>query len=194
MQSRRAIVTARIRVVFLGHAAFFAICLLLEAFGRLPAGFLSAGCWSLFFLGVVLILAEWLHVKMQPRVPPRFVVRSSGLTEYGQDGPRAHWDWHRTHQLSIESDRERPGYRSLVLAMQGEQALLRTLHRFYIPLPDEPEDSPMQGEVNEREVVAALWRAFEQSRIAWVGRNGAVALMHQAQGTIFESCHGTVRK
>jgi len=170
MRRRRAIIAVRIRVALIGHALFFLICGGLKLIGALPGGLFSIGCGSLGFASAGLFLYEWMHVKLMPRTPPVFVLRDNGLTEYSADGPRAHWDWERTTQLSIETDRGRPAYRSLVLAMN--EPLLRKHFNFYFPLPDEKS-----SDVDEHQIVAALSEALEANQFKWKARaDGAIVI------------------
>lgn len=177
MLLRRIIVRTRWRIALYGHAAFLLICSTLNALGVQCAEFISLGWWSLCFIGISLLLTEWVHVRMLPSTPPRFVVRRSGLTEYSEEGPRKHWDWARTAQLSIETDCERPGYRSLVVGMKSGSALFEKFCRFSIPLPATDGEST----IDERAIVEAVSRALEENRIRWQPRpDGAIALEKSA--------------
>ena len=193
MQFRRSIVSTRIRLVVFGHLAFFAVCVLLKyVAGIAQCEFFSFGWWSLFILSSGLLMLEWLHVKTLPRVPPRFMLRQSGLTEYGEDGPRMHLPWQRTFQLSIETSREQPQYRSLVFTTECTpvepeqsanfdgwvvwprwQALRNFMHRFSclrVPLPEH---------IDELQIAAAIDRALEESGIDWKAQaGGAISLLH----------------
>lgn len=169
MQLRRFIVRTRWRIALYGHAAYLIACSVLKVLGVPCSEFISLGWWSLLFIGVALLLMEWAHVKMLPATPPRFVIRRNGLTEYGEDGPRMHWDWDRTAQLSIETDADRPAYRSLVVAMKAETLMRGKFCRTAIPLPTDDD---------ERAIIEAVSRALEENSIDWAPRpNGAIALV-----------------
>jgi len=169
MQLRRFIVRTRWRIALYGHVAYFIACSALKTLGVQCNDFISLGWWSLLIIGMALLIIEWMHVHALPATPPRFVVRRSGLTEYGEDGPRMHWDWERTAQLSIETDRERPAFRSLVVAMKAETLMVGKFCRISIPLP---------GDDDEFAIIEAVSRALEDNRIDWAPRpNGAVALV-----------------
>ena len=176
MRQRRAIVAARIRIVIYGHLLFFALCLIVQALGAVnSAAFAACGWMSLLLVSGGLILAEWLHVKMRPRTPPRYVIRNNGVTEYGEEGPRAHWDWSRTQGLSIETDRRAPNYRSLVFKMSDAW-----LQNVQVPLPEtagQQADAAGVSLIGEREVVAAIMQALEDNGIQIQPCGGAVALV-----------------
>src|ERR1051325_4759582 len=99
---------------------------------------------------MALLIMEWAHARLLPRTPPRFAVKRSGVTQYGEDGPRVHFDWTSALQLSIESDRFRPEYRSLVLSTASGPAWVKSLGRICIPLPS----------ADEGEIIAAVGRAL----------------------------------
>ena len=184
MRLRRSIVSTRIRIVVVGHILFFAGCLgLKEMGGASYAWFFALGWWSLFFVSSSLLIFEWLHVKTLPRVTPRFAIRQSGLTEYGQDGPRLHLNWQRACRLSIETEHFHPHVRSLVIHTQSETGWrclpwtqcttwIEKFGRFYIPLPDNSQSA-------ENEIVAAIGLALENSGICWKPLpNGSISLLH----------------
>jgi hypothetical protein len=156
---RRAIITMRVRLLIFGHLLFFAGCLLIDLLGNaeLSGHFAHVGWYSLLLTSVSLLLAEWLHVRFPPRCPPRYVVRSTGVTEYGDEGPRHHLDWSRTRQLRLVCDRERPEFHSLVFVLGGPHWLER-LHRIYVPLPDP---------VNELQALAAVGSALAENGFDW---------------------------
>ncbi|HYG78584.1 MAG TPA: hypothetical protein VEK08_26530 [Planctomycetota bacterium] len=169
---RRSIVKTRLSIVIFGHSGFFATCLLLNARGVPCSTFIHLGWWSLLLASLLLLLMEFLHVHSLPRIPPRFVVRRSGLTEYGEEGPRTHWDWGRAEQLSIATDHERPAYRSLVVALRSQSKLFQKFTRIYIPLPE------TEQQINERDIIAAVNAALEDNNIELhPTRGGAVALV-----------------
>ena len=134
---RRAIVSTRIRLVVYGHLAFFLGCVLLELLGHpeMSLQCAKAGWVSLLMTSAVLMAVEWRLVRFPPLSPPRFVVRGSGLTEYGHEGPRHHLDWLRTRQLRLEADQERPEFLSLVF-IRGGPAWLERFSRISVPLPE----------------------------------------------------------
>ena len=176
MQLRKSLVAARVRIVVIGHAIYFLACLALSGAGvQSGSTLLSCGWWSLLYISAAMLLMEWLHVRMLPRTPARFVVRKSGLTEYNEEGPRTHWDWNRAQHLSIVSDQERPAYRSLMVGMNSETGWLNKFSRFYIPLP---EVSSTANDVDEIKVIAAVSEALEASGIHWKPRaDGAITLV-----------------
>jgi hypothetical protein len=177
MRTRRRIVSARIRIVVFGHLLLFGVGFVLQSLGMLGglAGFLSVSMFSLLVISAWLFLFEFVHVKMLPRMPPKFVIRGSGVTEYDEEGPRVHWDWNRTRLLSIETDRVRPQYRFLVLKM-SETVFLEKLSRVYIPLPENVAASGGM-KVDETSVVAAIARALEENGIEWKSKgDGTLAL------------------
>jgi hypothetical protein len=158
-RTRRSIIAMRLRIVVYGHLAFFIACLLLKNTGSIYSNnFVNAGCYSLFLTSAFLLAFEWLHVKFPPRLPPRFVVRPSGVTEYGDEGPRAHWEWSRIRQLRLEADRDRPEYRSLIF-VHGPNWMTR-LGRVTVPLPGGSEGDEWQALIG---VVEAL----SDNGIAW---------------------------
>ena len=161
---RRAIISTRIRLLVFGHLAFFAGCLLIDLLGNaeLSRHFTHVGWYSLLLTSASLLLAEWMHVRYPPRTPPRFVVRGTGVTEYGDEGPRHHIDWSRTRQLRLECDRERPEFHSLVLVLGGPHWLER-LHRIAIPLPQ-----PLTaGATGELQALAAVGSALSENGFDW---------------------------
>lgn len=159
-QARRAIVRTRIIIVLAGHAAFLVVCQWLKASGALSGGFVALGWWSLLVVSACLLMLEFLHVRARPRERLRFVVRNNGVTAYDADGPRAHWDWSRTCLLSLETDRERPDYRNLVLGLQADAHCLNRFFRCAIPLPEAREDAP-----DEVRIVAAVKEALAANHI-----------------------------
>jgi hypothetical protein len=176
MQLRKSLVAARLRIVIIGHLIYFLACAGLSIAGvKSGSTFLSCGWWSLIYISVAMLLMEWLHVRMLPRTPARFVVRKSGLTEYNEEGPRTHWDWTRAQHLSIVCDKERPAYRSLMVGMNSETGWLNKFSRFYIPLP---EGTSTSSDIDEIKVIAAVSQALEASGIQWKPRpDGAVTLV-----------------
>lgn len=175
MQLRKSLVAARVRIVVFGHAIYFGACLALSSAGVQCSTFISCGWWSLVYISVTMLLLEWLHVRMLPRTPARFVIRKSGLTEYSEDGPRSHWEWQRAQHLSIISDLERPAYRSLVVGMHSQTGWMRKLSCFHIPLPEK-----QQSDTDETKVIAAVSQALEASGIRWEPRtDGAITLLRE---------------
>jgi hypothetical protein len=184
MRTRRKIVGARIRIVIYGHLLLLIAALITQGVGGLGLmlNVASAAAFSLLFISAFLFLTEFLHVKMLPKTPPKFVVRPSGVTEYDEEGPRMHWDWSRTRMLSIETDVQQPRYRTLVLKM-SETVWLGKLGRVCIPLPEvsAAESAPdATGKVDEREVVAAIAQALQENGIRWHARgDGTLALVRE---------------
>jgi len=167
-QWRRTIVSARLRFVVFGHAAYFGGCFLLNNAGMPCSNFMFTGGWSLLFASFCLFVLEYFHVRALPRTPARFVIRTSGLTEYGEEGPQTHWEWHRARHLSIATDCNRPAYRSLIVAIHSESRFIRAFSRISIPLP----------ELEERDIVAAVQQALEANHIELRPQSGGnVALV-----------------
>jgi hypothetical protein len=175
MQLRKSFVATRIRIVILGHAVYFVACLALSGAGvQWGSTLLCCGWWSLLYISAALLLMEWLHVRMLPKTPARFVVRKSGLTEYNEEGPLSHWEWRRAEHLNIVTDLDRPTYRSLEVGMKSEAKWLKKFTRFYIPLPELSPSEP----IDETKVIAAVSEALEASGINWKPRSdGAVTLL-----------------
>jgi hypothetical protein len=166
---RKSLVRMRLRLVFFGHAAYFIVCGCLCYFGAQCATFVSLGFWSLLFISIYLLLMEYLLVRMLPAKPPRFVIRKSGLTEYGCEGPLSHWEWQRARQISIETDGINPAYRSLIVTLNGANPLFRKYNRCHFPLPE--------TEHADHDIVAALARALKDNRIELEPQSdGAVSL------------------
>ncbi len=165
-RARRAIISTRIRLLVCGHAVYFAGCVALNflSSAHVCSNFASAGCYSLLMTSVVMLICEWLHVRFQPRLPPRFVVRPHGVTEYGDEGPLNHWDWSRVRQLRLVADRDHPQFRSLVVVTSGWR-WLEKFHRIRIPLPDA---------AGEHEAIGAIGVALAENGFQWraqVNRN-----------------------
>jgi hypothetical protein len=176
MQLRKSLVAARVRIVVIGHAVYFLTCLALSVVGvQWGSTFLSCGWWSLIYISAAMLGMEWLHVRMLPRTPARFVIRKCGLTEYNEEGPRTHWDWTRAQHLSIVCDQEHPAYRSLMVGMNSETGWLNKFSRFYIPLP---ENTSTASDIDEIKVIAAVSQALQASGIQWKPRpDGAITLV-----------------
>ena len=163
---RRAIIAMRVRLLIYGHLVFFAGCVILNLLGNRAASdnFMSVGCYSLLLTSLSLLLTEWLHVRFPPQHPPRYVVRPSGITEYGDEGPRQHWDWTRILQVRLESDRERPEFRSLIFVNRGLRCF-QGFNRIAVPLP---EASPPDGaDVDEWNAIAAVGVALTENGYNW---------------------------
>lgn len=174
-RTRRSIIAMRVRILIYGHLAFFLACMSLKHLGSIySANFTHAAWYSLFLTSAFLLGIEWLHVKFPPRMPPRFVVRPSGVTEYGDEGPRAHWEWSRIRQLRLEADRERPEFRSLVFVHGGPRVLER-LVCVAVPLPGGLAPT-VSFEGDEWQALAAVAQALSDNGIAWKAheRNGVV--------------------
>jgi hypothetical protein len=164
---RRAIITTRIRLVVFGHLLFFAGCILVNLLGSpdVSKHFTHIGWYSLLLTSSSLLLAEWMHVRFPPRSPPRYVVRSTGVTEYGDEGPRHHLDWSRTRQLRLISDRERPEFHSLVFVLGG-QSWLAPQHRISVPLPQPVSQSSLEP-IGEFQALEAIGSALTENGFDW---------------------------
>ncbi|HLX60273.1 MAG TPA: hypothetical protein VKX17_03220 [Planctomycetota bacterium] len=180
MRLRRSIVSIRLAFLVGGHLAYFAFCGVAHALGRFEqyGHSLWVGFWSMALIGIALLLLEMLYARMCPQTLPRFVIRKTGVTQYGDDGPSAHFDWARARVLQIENDRERPEFRSLVLSAPRKSRWLRRAGRVEIPLPS--PDDPAAG-VDEVHVVEALRHAIEECGLTWRPcADGAVVLTKAA--------------
>jgi hypothetical protein len=173
----------RVRLLVYGHLLFFAGALVLYLFGNRTASdnFTSVGCYSLLLTSFSLLLTEWLHVRFPPRQPPRYVVRQSGITEYGDEGPRQHWDWTRIRHLRLEADRERPEFRSLIF-VNSDLRWLREISRVVVPLP---EAAPQEGGgLDEWNAIAAVGTALTENGFGWkrqISRN-EITLLAMSKG------------
>jgi hypothetical protein len=167
-RARRSIIAMRLRLLIYGHAAFFIACLYLKAHGSIySANFTHAAWYSLFLTSAFLLGFEWFHVKYPPRQPARFVIRPTGVTEYGDEGPRAHWEWHRIRQLRLEADRERPEFRSLVF-VHGPRLprWIENLGSVAVPLPGDSTPS-FKFEGDEWQALIAVAAALGDNGIGW---------------------------
>ena len=170
-RTRRAIISTRIRLLVAGHCVFLASCVGLNLLSNahVCSNFAWVGCYSLLLTSVVLLICEWLHVRFPPRHPPRFVVRTNGVTEYGDEGPRNHWDWTRVRQLRLVADRERPEFRSLVFVTSGYR-WMEKFHDITVPLPDAaPADL---ASIGEREAIGAVGVALAENGFQWKAQMG----------------------
>ncbi len=166
MRFRRSIVALRIAFLVGGHAAYFGLCGLAHALGRLAqyGHSIWVGFWSIALIGFALMIMEAVYSRMCPLTVPRFSIRGSGVTQYGHDGPSAHYSWKRARILHIETDARRPEFRSLVLSEPRRSRWLRHAGRVTIPLPS---GDAAQSDVNETHVVEALRHAIEENGLTW---------------------------
>jgi hypothetical protein len=176
MRFRRSIVTLRIVFLVGGHLGYFAFCAVAHALGRFAAYGHSiwVGFWSVALIGILLMVMEAIYSRTCPVTVPRFSIRGNGVTQYGDDGPSAHYSFKRARILHIENDARRPEFRSLVLSEPRRSRLLRYAGRVIIPLPSGDATQP---DLNETHVVEALRHAIEENGMTWQpSADGAVVL------------------
>jgi hypothetical protein len=173
LRTRRLIIAARLRIVVYGHIAFLLLLSCLRAAGWLSAGSQLSACgWlSLCFVSAALLAMEFVHMRLLPATPPRYAVRQSGVTEYDEHGPHAHWDWSHTRCLLLERDQQRPEFQSLVFVMNGPEWLWR-LNHFHIPLPENNAAG-----ADSHQIILAVGRALTANGIEWKSeRDGTLVL------------------
>ncbi len=169
LRFRRSIMTVRMTFLVGGHIVYFLLCALahrLNCFNQYGTS-LWVGFWSKALIGLVLYLFETLYTRTWRIEQPRFAIRKTGVTLYGDDGPTAHYDWTRKPILHIESDRRHPHYRSLVLSEARKYRWMRRAGRVSIPLPT-PHENHGPERLDESHVVAAIRHATEDHGLTWV--------------------------
>jgi hypothetical protein len=122
---------------------------------------------------------ELIYARMCPTALPRYTIRNTGLTRYGEEGPRALYGWDRSRVLRIEHDRRHPEFSSLVLSEARRFKWLRHASRVEVPLPS--RDYVQSGEpLDETNVVAALHAATHDFGLAWTTcKDGTIVLTKQ---------------
>lgn len=178
LRMRRSIMSIRMAFLVGGHVAYFALCAVahrLGCFAQFGTSF-WVGFWSMGLIGMLLYLFETLYTRTWRIENPRFAIRRTGVTLYGDDGPTAHYNWSHKPILHIESDHRHPHYRSLILSEARKSRWLRRASRVSIPLPT-PHDSLSHERLDESHVVAALRHATEDHGLTWVtSESGEVVL------------------
>ena len=173
MRLRQSLVRLRLGFLLVGHVLYFAFCALASYFGRIQnfTHAISLGLWSLTLIGLTLLLSEWIYARMCPDHAPRFTIRRSGVTLYGDDGPAAHFDWRHKKYLRIEADPQRPDFRALILCEAQRFKWLREAGGVRIPLPENG------NAVNEFQIVQALHDAIRDAGLTWnSGADGTVVI------------------
>jgi hypothetical protein len=178
MRFRRSLVALRLTFLAVGHLAYFSICAIGHWLGTFQNYGLSifVGFWSLILIGMTLLILEMVYAHLCPSTPPRYTIRNSGITLYGEDGPAAHFAWTHAPVLHLESDPAHPEFRSLVLRTHAHR-LLRHFSRVIIPIPPgEAED----GQQYETRIVSALAQALDDNGLTWTPcPDGAVCVVRR---------------
>jgi hypothetical protein len=181
MRLRRVIVSVRMSLLIGGHAAYFGVCAVGHGFGTLESygQSLFVGVWSLLLIGLLLLALEHIYAHNCPSTPPRYVIRNTGITRYGEDGPEAHFTWSSMRWVSVESDPRRREFRSLVLTGEPRLPWLRHAGRVVIPLPDAEAETA---------VVRALGMALLDNGMNWTARGDAVRVEVAACAVSRQTC------
>lgn len=169
LRMRRSITSVRMAFLVGGHIAYFALCAIAHKLGCFEQFGHSfwVGFWSMALIGLLLYFFETLYTRTWHVERPRFAIRKSGVTLYGDDGPSAHYDWSHKPVLHIESDQRRPEFRSLILSTARKNRWLRRAGRVSIPLP--AHDDHFNAErIDESRVVEALRHATEDHGLRWL--------------------------
>jgi len=178
LRVRRSIMAVRLTFLIGGHILYLVLCSVAHALGCFAQYGHSfwVGFWSMALIGMLLFLFETLYTRTWHIEKPRFAIRKSGVTLYGDDGPNAHYDWSHKPVLHIESDHRRPEYRSLILSEAYKYRWLRRAARVSIPLPS-LDDGSSSERIDELRVVEALRHATEDHGLRWVtSSSGEVVL------------------
>lgn len=168
MRVRRIIVRLRLGFLIGGHALYFAVCGIAHRYGKLEAfgHSIGVGLWSLLLIGLLLLALEYIYAHLCPNTSPQYVIRNTGITLYGEDGPSEHIPWDAMRYVRIESDPLRQEFRSLILLSSARNSWVRSAMKVAIPLP-EPET----------EVVRALGAAMMDNGLRWTAV-GDLAILH----------------